>query len=89
VSSFTSKSIAYDREGPRGDPPIVLIHAGVADRGMWEPLWPTLSEERDVVRVDLRGFGDSGARPADPVSQANDVPEALSEVAAGRPLAVA
>jgi len=84
VTSFTSKSIAYDREGPRGDPPVVLIHAGVADRGMWDPVWPMLSEERDVVRVDLRGFGDSAVRPADPVSQADDVLAALSEIGIDR-----
>jgi 3-oxoadipate enol-lactonase len=84
VTSFTSKSIAYDREGPRGDTPIVLIHAGVADRRMWEPVWPALSEERDVVRVDLRGFGDSAARPTDPVSQAGDLLEALSEIGVDR-----
>jgi hypothetical protein len=34
VTSFTSNGIAYDRGGPRGEVPIVLIHAGVADRGM-------------------------------------------------------
>jgi 3-oxoadipate enol-lactonase len=84
VTSFTSNNIAYDREGPRGDPPIVLIHAGVADRRMWEPVWATLSGEEDVVRVDLRGFGDSAARPADPVSQADDVLEALSEIGVDR-----
>jgi 3-oxoadipate enol-lactonase len=84
VTSFTSKSIAYDREGPRGDTPIVLIHAGVADRRMWEPVWPTLSEEQDVVRMDVRGFGDSATRPVGPVSQADDVLEALAEIGVDR-----
>ena len=31
--------IAYDRAGPRGDLPVVLLHVGVADRRMWDPLW--------------------------------------------------
>jgi 3-oxoadipate enol-lactonase len=84
VTSCTSESIAYDREGPRGDPPIVLIHAGVADRRMWEPVWPMLSEEQDVVRVDLRGFGDSAARPVGPVSHADDVLDALAEIGVDR-----
>jgi 3-oxoadipate enol-lactonase len=84
MTFFTSKGIAYDREGPRGDPPIVLIHAGVADRRMWEPVWPAPSEEHDVVRVDLRGFGDSVARPAGPVSQGGDVLEALAEIGVDR-----
>ncbi|MCW2933211.1 MAG: Pimeloyl-ACP methyl ester carboxylesterase [Actinomycetia bacterium] len=80
MTSFTSNAIAYDREGPRGQLPIVLIHAGVADRRMWDPIWPELTGERDVVRVDLRGFGDSGARPAGPVSHPGDVLDTLSEM---------
>jgi pimeloyl-ACP methyl ester carboxylesterase len=51
---------------------------------MWEPVWPTLSKEQDVVRLDLRGFGDSAARPADPVSHAGDVLEVLSEIGVDR-----
>jgi 3-oxoadipate enol-lactonase len=84
VTSFTSHGIAYDRDGPRGELPIVLIHAGVADRGMWDPIWPGLTGDRDVVRVDLRGFGDSVARPAGPVSHPGDVLDMLSEIGAGR-----
>ena len=84
MTSFTSYGIAYDREGPRGEPPIVLIHAGVADRRMWEPVWPALAGERDVVRVDLRGFGESAAQPSGPVSHAEDVLDALSEIGVGR-----
>ena len=84
MTSFTSNGIAYDREGPRGEPPIVLIHAGVADRRMWEAIWPALAAGRHVVRVDLRGFGDSAERPAGPVSQADDVYEVLSEIGADR-----
>jgi 3-oxoadipate enol-lactonase len=84
VTSFTSNGIAYDRAGPRGELPIVLIHAGVADRGMWDPVWTELTGGRDVVRVDLRGFGDSAARPAGPLSHAGDVLGVLSEMGAGR-----
>jgi pimeloyl-ACP methyl ester carboxylesterase len=63
--------------------PVVLIHAGVADRRMWDPVWPALTRERDAVRLDLRGFGDSAARPAGPVSQAGDVLGALAEIGVG------
>jgi 3-oxoadipate enol-lactonase len=80
VTSFTSNGIAYDREGPRGQLPIVLLHAGVADRGMWDPIWPELTGERDVVRVDLRGFGESAARPDGPLSPAGDVLDTLTEI---------
>jgi pimeloyl-ACP methyl ester carboxylesterase len=84
VTSFTSNGIAYDRGGPRGEVPIVLIHAGVADRGMWDPIWPELIGDRDVVRLDLRGFGDSAARPAGAVSHPGDVLDLLSEMGVDR-----
>lgn len=84
MTAFTSDGIAYDRAGPRGDLPIVLIHAGVADRGMWDPIWPELTGDRDVVRVDLRGFGDSAARPGGAVSPPGDVLGTLSEMGVDR-----
>jgi 3-oxoadipate enol-lactonase len=84
VTSFTANGIAYDRAGPRGELPIVLIHAGVADRRMWDPIWPELTAKRDVVRIDLRGFGDSVARPADAVSHSGDVLDTLSEIGVDR-----
>ena len=51
---------------------------------MWEPIWPELTRERDVVRVDLRGFGDSAARPAGPLSHPGDVLGTLAEMGADR-----
>ena len=33
VTSFTSNGIAHEREGPRGDLPIVLVLAGEVDSG--------------------------------------------------------
>ncbi|CAN5157773.1 alpha/beta hydrolase [soil metagenome] len=38
-------------------PPLVLVHAGVADARMWEPLLPMLTPAHRVVRFDMRGFG--------------------------------
>jgi 3-oxoadipate enol-lactonase len=84
MTSVTASGIAYDREGPRGELPIVLVHAGVADRGMWDPIWPELTAERDVIRLDLRGFGDSTARPTAPVSHPRDALGALSEIGVDR-----
>ena len=73
----TDSGIAYDRAGPRDDLPLVLVHAGVADRRMWEPQWPDLTARHDAVRLDLRGFGDSTARPVGPLSPSADVLEVL------------
>ena len=36
---------------------LVLVHAGVADARMWEPLLPALTAAHRVVRYDMRGFG--------------------------------
>ena len=44
--------------GGDGDP-LVLVHAGVADARMWEPIVPALAASRRVVRFDMRGFGQS------------------------------
>ena len=55
--------LSYERSGPTVSTPILLLHAGIADRRMWDSIWPTLTAARDVVRVDLRGFGGSTERP--------------------------
>ena len=83
-TSYTSAGIAYDRAGPRGELPVVLIHAGVADRRMWDPLWSALTAERDAVRLDLRGFGESVMRPRGVHSPVVDVLDTLTEVGIDR-----
>jgi 3-oxoadipate enol-lactonase len=59
--------------------PVVLIHAAVCDRRMWDELVPALSSRR-VVRMDLRGFGDSTSRPDVPLSHHEDVAALLDEL---------
>lgn len=63
----------HERSGPTGSTPLVLVHAGIADRRMWDPVWPTLAATRDVVRMDLRGYGESSERPSGPWSARADV----------------
>jgi pimeloyl-ACP methyl ester carboxylesterase len=84
TTSWTPAGIAYERAGPRGDLPVVLIHAGVADRRMWDSLWPTLTAERDALRLDLRGFGESVARPRGALSPVDDLLDTLAELDIGR-----
>jgi 3-oxoadipate enol-lactonase len=83
-SSRTTAGIAYDRAGPRSDLPVVLLHAGIADRRMWDPLWSALAVEHDVVRLDLRGFGESTTRPRGMLSPVDDVLDTLAEVGIDR-----
>ena len=43
-----------------GDGPVVvLLHAGICDRRMWDVEFAALAERYRVVRYDLRGVGDS------------------------------
>lgn len=78
-TSRTPSGIAYDRAGPDGpDVPVVLLHAGVADRRMWDPQWPGLTRERDAVRLDLRGYGESTQPPRAALAPVDDVLETLS-----------
>lgn len=80
----TATGIAYDRAGPVGDTPVVLVHAGIADRRMWDPLWQALTAERDAVRLDLRGFGESTTPPRGQLAPVDDVLETLTELGIDR-----
>jgi len=62
--------MAYDdaSEGP----PVLLLHAGIADRTMWEDVMPMLAERHRVVAPDFRGFGET-ALPDGPFVYAADV----------------
>jgi 3-oxoadipate enol-lactonase len=50
----------------------VLVHAGVGDRRLWDGQMPAFSARHRVVRLDLRGFGES-AIPGMPFSHVEDV----------------
>ncbi|WP_189863510.1 alpha/beta fold hydrolase [Streptomyces poonensis] len=45
---------------PRGLP-LVLLHPGVGDSTIWDPVLPMLTERHRVIRYDVRGFGRSPA----------------------------
>jgi 3-oxoadipate enol-lactonase len=62
--------LAYDVAGD--GTPIVLVHAGLCDRRMWDDLWPAVAERHRVARFDLRGFGESSVATA-PWSPHEDV----------------
>ncbi|MFI5804907.1 alpha/beta fold hydrolase [Streptomyces sp. NPDC051561] len=54
-------SVAYERVG-RGEP-LLLLHGIGHHWQAWEPVLSALSAERDVIAVDLPGFGASPALP--------------------------
>jgi pimeloyl-ACP methyl ester carboxylesterase len=55
----SSSSLAYDRGG-EGEP-LLLLHPLGADRNIWQPVLPMLRPHRDVLCVDLPGFGRSAS----------------------------
>jgi 3-oxoadipate enol-lactonase len=42
-------------------PVLVLLHEGVGDSRMWDPVWADLTSSCRVIRYDVRGFGRSPA----------------------------
>jgi 3-oxoadipate enol-lactonase len=42
-------------------PPLVLLHPGVGDSRIWDPVLSPLTAEYRVIRYDARGFGQSPA----------------------------
>ena len=49
----------YDEVGV--GPPLVLLHAGVADRSMWSDVLPLPGFR--AITPDLPGFGEAAVRP--------------------------
>ncbi|MFD9540203.1 alpha/beta fold hydrolase [Streptomyces sp. NPDC060022] len=54
-------SMAYERTG--SGEPLLLLHGIGHHRQAWDPVVRILAAERDVIAVDLPGFGDSPALP--------------------------
>ncbi|MFI6564442.1 alpha/beta fold hydrolase [Streptomyces sp. NPDC050534] len=53
--------LTYDDEGPRDSDalPLVFIHGWTANRHRWDHQMTYFAEKRRVIRLDLRGHGDS------------------------------
>jgi pimeloyl-ACP methyl ester carboxylesterase len=71
-------AIAYDRTGDGSPgPALVLLHSLGADRRMWDSIVGRLSERRQVIALDLPGFGES-----QPLSDQAPTPRALASAVA-------
>jgi pimeloyl-ACP methyl ester carboxylesterase len=66
--------LAYDRIG--SGPPLVLLHPLGADRRVWDPIVERISTKRELITVDLPGFGDS------PPLDSKPTPAALAQAVA-------
>jgi 3-oxoadipate enol-lactonase len=87
VSGRSSHGLAFDVGDPDvggpGVAPILLVHAGVCDRRMWQLQWEAFAARWRTIRVDLRGFGESDLRPTEPFAHHADVAALLDELDAG------
>ncbi len=62
--------LAYDDSG--SGTPVVLLHAGIADRRMWREQLDALAARHRVLALDLRGYGESELPPV-PFANHEDV----------------
>ena len=81
VVGRTQGGLAYDIAG--AGRPIVLVHAGIADRRMWDPQWPAFASIGRAVRYDARGYGET-LPPAGPWSHHADLLALIDELGLGR-----
>lgn len=70
-------------------PPLVLIPGTSSDHRVWDSVVPALTREREVIAIDVPGFGASAPLPAgeprDPVALAHAVAGLLDELGLERP----
>jgi pimeloyl-ACP methyl ester carboxylesterase len=67
--------IAYEVAGSGF--PLLLAHAGIADRRMWDEQVQTFAERYQVIRYDMRGYGQT-PMVAGPFSHVDDLRELLA-----------
>ncbi len=85
VLDINGARLAYDDVG--NGPAIVFLHAGVADRTMWDPQVTAFSPRCRCVRYDLRGFGGSDLPPM-PFSSRHDLAAVLEALDVRDPVLV-
>jgi pimeloyl-ACP methyl ester carboxylesterase len=75
--------LAHDRTG--SGPPLLLLHGLGSCKEMWLPVIPMLARERDVIAVDLPGFGASPLGPTTVDGLAEAVAAFADELGLDRP----
>ena len=77
IASVAGAELSYDLTGE--GPVLVLAHAGVADRTMWDEQVSAFAAHYRVLRYDLRGYGKSPPL-AEPFSHHQDLFELLTRL---------
>ncbi len=73
-ANFNGGKLYYEVAG--GGTPLVLIHGGLVNSGLWDKQFYAFAEHFRVVRYDVRGFGQSDL-PTAPFSHYDDVRQLL------------
>lgn len=74
ITARTRSGLAYEVAG--SGPPVLLLHAGLLDRRMWDPQWARLAASFTAIRFDGRGYGAS-SDPTGPYTMHGDALEVL------------
>jgi len=73
VLEVDGQRIHYQVSGPRDAPALLMLHGFASSLQTWDAWVPQLEREYRVIRLDLPGFGLTGASPARDYSEARDV----------------
>jgi len=77
LAAGTDKIWVEDSGG--SGPPLLLLHEGVGDSRMWDPVWDGLTAAFRAIRYDVRGFGRSPA-PTEDYSLLGDAQSVLDQL---------
>jgi 3-oxoadipate enol-lactonase len=84
VAEVNGTRLYYETAG--SGEPVVVLHAFMLDRRMWDPQFEVLSGNFRVIGYDARGFGRSAVpTPGQPYSHVDDLAALLDKLDARRP----
>jgi 3-oxoadipate enol-lactonase len=81
IADINGARIAYDVAG--SGPAVLLLHAGIGDRRMWDAQVPAFADHFTVIRCDARGFGET-RKPDAPFSPYADAIALLDHLGIAR-----
>jgi len=86
VARIGEDDIRYDVQGPQDAEAVVMIHGFGSSLHSWDPVTPALVDRFRVVRLDLKGFGQSSKYEGDysPEAQARIVLQLMDELGIDR-----
>src|SRR5258708_22980595 len=80
VAEVNGAQLNYELAGAGS--PVALLHAGIADSGMWDDQFAHFAAAHQVLRFDMRGFGQS-SMPDEPYSLSADLYGLLRQLGIG------